>query len=166
MMDASKILFTTDFSRFSASALPIAVALARESGAELLIAHVEERSAAYAGGGLFLVSSEPNLERIRESLSQVIPNDPEIAHRHLLLRGHPAEAVLECAKREKVDLIVIGTHGRSGLSKLLLGSVAERIFRNAPCAVLTVKLPSVNFTEEDAIVDCRLEANSEHWVEF
>jgi len=61
---------------------------------------------------------------------------------HKLLVGDPASAIVEAAEEENVDLIVLGTHGRTGLTRLLMGSVAENVVRKAKCPVLTVKHPS------------------------
>jgi nucleotide-binding universal stress UspA family protein len=64
----------------------------------------------------------------------------------------PAESIVEHAKTETIDVIVIGTHGRSGFSRVLMGSVAERVVRLAPCPVLTVRHPEHEFIAPDALV--------------
>lgn len=80
-------------------------------------------------------------EQAHTALQQFLP--PELAGQHVELRievGPPFEHILETAHRHRVDLIVMGTHGRTGLSHMALGSVAERVVRMAPCPVLTVKV--------------------------
>jgi len=71
-----------------------------------------------------------------------VPSDPSVSFEHKLLAGDPAAAIVEAADQENVDLIVLGTHGRTGLTRLLMGSVAENVVRKAKCPVLTVKHPS------------------------
>jgi nucleotide-binding universal stress UspA family protein len=71
--------------------------------------------------------------------------DPKLRELRLetkMVEGHPAETICRVAKEEGCDLIVMGTHGRSGLGRLLLGSVAEQVLREAACPVLTVKMPA------------------------
>jgi nucleotide-binding universal stress UspA family protein len=78
---------------------------------------------------------------IRDQLSGVKPTLAGVACRHLCFGGEAVEELLEFAKRENVDLIVMGSHGRSGLPRLLMGSVAEGVTRRAKCPVLIVKQP-------------------------
>jgi nucleotide-binding universal stress UspA family protein len=136
-----KILFATDFSKLSDAALDQATALARDSKATLLIVHVEEPPAAYGGGDLYYGVPDPDQGTLRKMLNDVHPTDPEVAVEHHLLIGDPATEIAALASQQGVDLIIIGTHGRTGLSRLLVGSTAEAIVRKAPCAVLTVKMP-------------------------
>lgn len=140
-MQAKKILFPTDFSTASDAALTHATTLARESGATLLIVHVEEPPMAYGGGELYYGIPEPDTEALRGMLAAVKPTDPQVPCEHRLLIGDPATEIVQLADAEKVDMIVLGTHGRSGLSRLLMGSVAELIVRRANCPVLTFKQP-------------------------
>jgi universal stress protein A len=140
-MNARKILFPTDFSPASDEALRWATSLARDSGATLLIVHVEEPPMAYGGGEVY-VPVEDNREELRKSLLQVIPTDHTVPHEHMLLVGDPAGAIAQTAEKEGADLIVMGTHGRTGLTRLLMGSVAEAVVRKASCPVLTVKQPA------------------------
>jgi nucleotide-binding universal stress UspA family protein len=142
IMKARTILFPTDFSPFGQEALRWATALARDSGAKMIIIHVEEPPMAYGGGEMYLGSEEGDREELRKSLVQVVPTDSKVAFEHKLLTGDPATAIVETADNENADLIVIGTHGRTGLTRLLMGSVAEAVVRRAKCPVLTVKHPS------------------------
>ncbi len=138
-MKYKKLLFATDFSPPSDAALKYATALARDSGATLLIVHVEELPTAYAGGEMLLPTPEfPNPE-IRRMLEAVVPSDPKVPFEHHLAMGVPAEEIVSLAGELKADLIVIGTHGRTGLKRVLMGSVAEAVMRRAGCPVLTLK---------------------------
>jgi len=141
-MKAQKILFPVDFSEAGQRALELATSLARDSGATLIIAHVEEPPMAYGGGDMYYGVEEPNHEELRASLAAVVPTDPALPCIHKLMIGDPAEAIVQLAEADHVDLIVMGTHGRTGLTRLLMGSVAEAVVRRAPCPVLTVKQPA------------------------
>jgi nucleotide-binding universal stress UspA family protein len=141
-MKAQKILLPVDFSKAGQHALELATSLARDSGATLIIAHVEEPPTAYGGGEMYYGVEEPNHEELRTSLAAVVPTDPEVPCVHKLMIGDPAEAIVQLAESDHVDLIVLGTHGRTGLTRLLMGSVAEAVVRRAPCPVLTVKQPA------------------------
>ena len=81
---------------------------------------------------------ESYLEHMREELCRLKPSDPQTRVHHLLAEGHPATAILRAARENRCDLIVMGTHGRTGLNRLLMGSVTEEVVRMAPCLVLTV----------------------------
>jgi nucleotide-binding universal stress UspA family protein len=134
-----KILFPTDFSPASDAALAYAASLARDTGSQLLILHVEDVQVAYAGGEMYLPApTTPNLE-VEKMLRSVVLADKSVAYEHRLAIGSPAEEIVQIAKDEGVELIVMGTHGRSGLSRLLMGSVAEAVVRKATCPVLTLK---------------------------
>ena len=138
-MAAKKILFPTDFSTASDAALSHAETLAKQAGAKLLIVHVEEPPLAYGGGELYYGLPEPNSERIQKMLEDVRPADPSVPFEHRLTMGDPAAEVVRIAGDEKAEMIVMGTHGRTGLTRLLMGSVAEAIVRRSPCPVLTYR---------------------------
>jgi len=136
-----RILFPTDFSPASEAALGYATSLARDSGSQLLILHVEEIQMPYAAGEMYLpppTAPNPELEKM---LRSVAPTDKGATCVHRLALGNPAEEIVQVAKDEGVELIVMGTHGRTGLGRLLMGSVAEAVVRRAPCPVLTLKPP-------------------------
>lgn len=138
-MKYKKILFATDFSPASEAALQYATALARDSGATLLIAHVEELPMPYVGGEMYFTQPEyPNPE-IRRMLEAVTPPDKSVRYEHRLVMGVAADDIVRVADDEGADLIVIGTHGRTGLKRVLMGSVAESVMRLATCPVLTIK---------------------------
>ena len=149
----SKILFPTDFSTLGRQALEMATALAKERGAKLLIAHAEEPPIAYGGGEFYYGIEEPNREEIRQMLIAVLPTDTAVGYEHRMLVGHPATAIVYLAEKEHVDMIVMPTHGRTGLLRLLMGSVAEEVVRKARCPVLTVKAAAAGQTKVPAEVE-------------
>jgi nucleotide-binding universal stress UspA family protein len=131
VINVRHILYATDFSTYSNQAYFHAVALAESYTASLTIVHV------YTPAG-----ARPD-ERAywRGQLEQIRPVNPSIPIRHVLLEGNPAEEIIRHATEVRTDVIVLGTHGRTGLERLLMGSVAEKVLRGAPCSVLVVKLP-------------------------
>lgn len=148
-MNIRKILFPTDFSHSGDAALHFATSLARDSGASLLIVHVEEPPVAYGGGEMYYGIPEPATEDLKRMLEQVKPTDPNVPYEHRLITGDPSTAVAKLAESEGVDLIIMGTHGRTGISRLLMGSVAEAVVRRAPCPVLTYKQPGGKVATEE-----------------
>jgi universal stress protein A len=138
-MNVNKILFPTDFSPAGEQALEMAASLARDAGATLIVVHVEEPPIAYGGGELYYGIEGVDREQLLQKLRDTRPADPTVACLHKLMVGDPAEAILQLAADEHVDLIVMGTHGRRGLTRLLMGSVAEAVVRRATCPVLTVR---------------------------
>ena len=141
-MSARKILFPTDFSHIGDAALQMATSIARGTGASLLIAHIEEAPTVYAGGDFYYGIPDPPTEELQRMLEQVKPTDPSVQYEHRMLSGDPANAIVRLADEEHVDMIVMGTHGRTGLARLLMGSVAEAVVRRANCPVLTYKHPA------------------------
>lgn len=140
-MKMRKILFPTDFSPSSEAALEVASALANDSGAALLIVHVEEAIPSYGVGDMYFGTVEPDTKALWGLLNRVAPTRPGVFCERQLLRGDAATSIVQFAEDEECDLIVMGTHGRSGLGRLLMGSVAEAVVRRAKCPVLTVKKP-------------------------
>ena len=138
-MTAPKILYATDFSTTGQTALEMATSLARDRGATLLIVHVEEPPVAYGGGEFYYGMEEPSREELRKMLADVVPPDPTVACERCLAVGTPAEAIVDLAESEGAELIIMATHGRTGLGRMLMGSVAEAVVRKAKCPVLTVK---------------------------
>jgi nucleotide-binding universal stress UspA family protein len=138
-MHASKILFPTDFSTLSDAALKHATALARDMGATLIIVHVEEPPAAYGTGEMYYGIPDPDMPALHKMLEAVVPPDRTVAYEHRMITGDPADEIVALAAKEKADLIVMGTHGRTGLGRLLMGSVAEAVVRRASCPVFTFK---------------------------
>jgi nucleotide-binding universal stress UspA family protein len=140
-MTAKKILFPTDFSSASDAGMDMAASLARDTGGTLLIMHVEEPPAAYGRGELYFGMPEPDNTELLRMLHAVRPSDPAVPFEHRLVTGDPATEIVRLAETEGADMIVMGTHGRTGLRRLLMGSVAEAVVRRASCPVLTVKHP-------------------------
>ena len=138
-MNAKKILVPTDFSTIGDAALCYAAALARDMGARLLIVHVEEPPLAYGGGEMYYGAPDPNQQDLEKMLASVVPGDKQVPYEHRLIAGDPSTVLVRLADDEEVDMIVMGTHGRTGLTRLLMGSVAEAVVRRANCPVLTVK---------------------------
>jgi nucleotide-binding universal stress UspA family protein len=83
----------------------------------------------------------PVAGELKEKLQRVQPQDEDVAVSHLLEEGDPADQILRVAQEGGYDLVVMGTHGRTGLGRLLMGSVAEKVMRKAPCPVLVAKAP-------------------------
>ena len=137
MIHVKKILYPTDFSTYSNQAYFHAVALAENHGASLTILFVHS-----TGFGTPEVHDEASEQDYwRKQLEQIRPVDPHIPVHHVFLDGDPATEIVRYAQDAWIDLIVMGTHGRTGLERLLMGSVAEKVMRDAPCSVLVVKLP-------------------------
>lgn len=149
-MKAKRIIFPTDFSHCGDAALKMATSLARDNGATLLIVHVEEPPVAYGGGEMYYGVPDPGSDDLQQMLKEVVPTDPQVACEHRLLTGDPAVAIARLAEEEHADLIVMGTHGRTGLTRLLMGSVAEAVVRRAPCPVLTYKQTAHAADAEDS----------------
>lgn len=141
MLPIRTILHPTDFSERSELAFRVACSLARDYNARLVILHIVEPPMAVAGEGVLMVPPPVDMEPLRKRLQQLRPEDCTIAIEHRLIQGDPALEILEVAELANCDLIVMGTHGRTGLGRLLMGSVTEQIVRKAACPVLTVKTP-------------------------
>jgi nucleotide-binding universal stress UspA family protein len=84
---------------------------------------------------------EPDHAAVEQMLSKVVPKSGDVAYEHHLLSGSPADEIVRFAGSHQADLIVIGTHGRTGLRRVLMGSVAEAVVRGANCPVFTFKQP-------------------------
>lgn len=152
-MNTKNILFATDFSESSEAAQRYASLLAAESGAMLHIVHVADDSPAYIAGytGFGYVPELPDqvAQENEKRLAQIKPTSNGVRHQHHYLTGVAEQEILAFAEKENIDLIVIGSHGRTGLSRLLLGSVAEAVARRAKCPVLTVKQPQAEQAEAE-----------------
>lgn len=141
-MKAKKILLPVDFSTAGEAALAMAASLCRDTGAALVVLHVEEPPMAYGGGEFYYGLSEPNRDQLQRMLNEIQIDDSRVVVHRKLLVGAPAAAIVNFARDEGVDFIVMPTHGRTGLGRLLMGSVAEEVVRKATCPVLTVKQPA------------------------
>ncbi len=142
-LSLKNVLFATDFSATSEAALPYAAAICRRFGSTLHSAHVlSDASLLMMTGGVDYVSMSTIYEDAHgeagEKLEQISAHLGGIKHRKHVRHGQVWKNLAGIVEENQIDLIVVGTHGRSGLGKLLLGSVAEDILRHAPCPVLTV----------------------------
>jgi nucleotide-binding universal stress UspA family protein len=134
------ILHPTDFSEQAAYALQLACSLARDYGARLVVLHVFRPPVVY-GEGLIPPDLGSLKEEERDQLQRLQVPDVGVRAERRLADGDPAAETIRAARELGADLIVMGTHGRTGLGRLLMGSVAEQVVRKAPCPVLTVKTP-------------------------
>jgi len=155
MLNIKTILHPTDFSQRSQPALHMAVALARDYNARLVILYVLEPWMMAYGEGVAVPPPENYLDEVKAQLHQIRPTDERIVFEHRLIEGDPPAEILRTAAECRADLIVLGSHGRRGLARLLMGSVAEHVVRKATCPVLTVKAPFV--VEEVATVGAATE---------
>jgi nucleotide-binding universal stress UspA family protein len=142
-----RIIYATDLSERSKSVLPLASVLARDSQGTLLITHVVEPAEPVVGMTPAPVVPYPEQEKRAEDLKAIRPDEERVRCEHRLLQGDPADSIVKLAKEEGADLIVMSTHGRTGLARLLMGSVAEAVVRQAPCPVLTIRQPNVQLEE-------------------
>lgn len=140
MLPIRTILHPTDFSEHSDYALRLACALARDHGARLVLLHVAAPPTAVYGGDILIPAPPDSHDEERQRLDRLQVPDTVPTERRLV-EGDAATQILAVAERTGSDLVVMGTHGRTGLARLLMGSVAEQIVRKAPCPVLTVKTP-------------------------
>jgi nucleotide-binding universal stress UspA family protein len=142
MFAIQTVLHPTDFSDRSGVAFHLACALARDHGARLVVLHVPEVPAVMGGtDGLIIPTPPIDWEGLRDKLHRLRPGDTKVPVEYRVAEGDTATEILRLADEVKADLIVMGTHGRRGVGRLLMGSVAEEVVRKAPCPVLTVKVP-------------------------
>jgi len=136
------ILHPTDFSPGSDAAFRYACDLALDYDASLIVVYAQGPVVPIAAEGI-LVSN--NLDELREvaerQLNAIRPVHPAVRFERVYREGPATQTILETADDYNADLIVMGTHGRSGIGRLLLGSVTEEVLRKASCPVLTVKAP-------------------------
>jgi nucleotide-binding universal stress UspA family protein len=140
MFPIRAILYPTDLSELSQAAFEVARALAHDHRARLHVFHVMPLSIAYGEGFVLPPVPEHTIE-LKERMDALNPHDPAMPFTSHLTEGDAATEIIRLAKELGCDLIVMGTHGRSGLRRLLMGSVAEEVVRKAHCPVVTVKSP-------------------------
>lgn len=153
------VLVATDFGDAAGAALRYGTELARSFDATLHVLHVVDDLGAHATtpgtAQLNLGQLQTALEEeAQEALDRLVGGDDQsgVAMRaHLLTSPRPAKAILDFARDQVIDLIVVGTQGRTGVAHMLLGSVAEKVVRSAPCPVLTVRHPEHEFLRPDAL---------------
>ena len=135
MLRIRTILQPTDFSENSRNALQVACSLARDYGARLVVLHVAAIPAIEGYQAVDPAAIRNEAETLLNALE--VPGDNVRAERQCVL-GETVPELLRVAQEINADVIVVGTHGRTGLKHLLMGSVAEQVLRHAPCLVLTV----------------------------
>jgi nucleotide-binding universal stress UspA family protein len=152
MISLHRILVPTDFGKSSENALKYGLAFAQKFGAEVWLLHVVQDLALFIPEAImvapppappveqFVAAAKTALERVVEGL-----NVEGVALRAEVGVGPAFDGIVRMAKEKGVDLIVMGTHGHTGLAHVLLGSVAEKVVRRAPCPVLTVRHPEHEF---------------------
>ena len=141
MLPIKSILHPTDFSKPSEYALRFACALARDYQARLVLLHVVEPPVYYGELGMSVPLPADFHETLHSRLSHLLPADCGVPVETLLMEGNAAREILRVAEEQHCSLVVLGTHGRTGLSRVLLGSVAEDVIRHSRIPVLTLKTP-------------------------
>jgi len=154
MLNLKTILYPTDFSEYSLAALPYAVGLVQQNHAALHCMHVVDvpheqhltseymipLEVPHVPKDKLLRTARVRLDRfITESLSEI----DDVTSR--VISGEPFAEIIRYAKDLEIDLIILGTHGRSAVASMLLGSVAEKVIGKAPCPVMTVRHPGYTF---------------------
>jgi nucleotide-binding universal stress UspA family protein len=141
-----RILHPSDFSRASSAALKKAIEMAKAARAELLVVHVVSPVAPIAGEGyvspkMYEEIAASTRAWAQKQLDKLLAKAKQagVRAKGFVLEGSAHEQIVRFARSKRADLLVMGTHGRSGLAKLFLGSVAGRVVAAAPCPVLTVK---------------------------
>jgi len=156
MIALKNVLVATDFSEAADAALAYGRALARAFGATLHVLHVADDMYMRLGGDAYaavLPELQEDVERqAKDRLSRLLIDDdsmPLPTTSVVITAGATAPAIVNYAAKADIDLIVVGTHGRSAVAHLLMGSVAERVVRTARCPVLTVRHPERDFVLPD-----------------
>lgn len=151
MIQIKNILFPTDFSKFSELGLKYALSLSSEYGAKLYILHViqppPEAYQQYLEATPIQVYEKQVESIVSKKLSVLVSQEDQekVPTELLLRRGSPFMEIIRIAKEKSIDLIIIPTHGRTGLQHDLFGSTAEKVIRWAPCHVLCIKNPEHPF---------------------
>jgi nucleotide-binding universal stress UspA family protein len=133
------ILYATDFSSASHVALGYALPLARKYGSRIFVAHVVSPALALAVSPAHTPAGVTETDReIMQSMAQLEPQLKEFPHEFIIRKGDIWKEIAAIIEEKAISLVVIGTHGRSGATKVIMGSVAEELFRKSPCPVLSV----------------------------
>lgn len=150
MINIKNILCPIDYSVYSEKALEYAIEFAEKYQAKLYLIHVLDiRIYDMNDPDLYNVSivDKDTIDKLKERLRRCIREDikEKISVEAVVVQGVPFTEIIRAAKEYMVDLIVLGTHGRTGLSQAIMGSVAERVVRKSPCPVLTIRHPEHEF---------------------
>ena len=143
MLAIKTILHPTDFSKPSEYALRFACALARDYKARLVLLHVIEPPVYYGELGMTVPLPADFHESLQNRLSHMVGAECGIDIQTMLVEGNAAREIRRVAEEKHCSLVVLGTHGRTGLSRVLLGSVAEDVVRHSRVPVLTLKTPAL-----------------------
>ena len=146
MIKLKKILCPIDFSACSTYALTYAIDLSLKDHASLYLIHVIETYMGDIGDILKqidLLLDDKQTDNLKMRLINLIPDEirTNISIDTLVVKGTPFVEIIKAAKDNQVDLIVMGTHGKTALDYILIGSVAERVIQRSPCPVLSIRLP-------------------------
>ncbi len=136
---SAKILVPIDFSPVTESVLSWATSIARDRRSHLILLHVQEPPADQFVGEIYCPLPLEENPATRTALLALKPTDPGVPCEHRMLLGSAPNQIVQLAADEHVDLIVMGSHGRGLLGRVLMGSVAEHVMRHAPCPVMVVK---------------------------
>lgn len=155
-IELKRICVPTDFSEPAEHALRYGVTLAEKFGAQLSLLHVvQDILPTVPEPGLAMLPTEEIMRSLEKGAKEGLENflAKEWSDRINVVRavrhGVPFHEICQFAKQETIDLVVMGTHGRTGLTHFLLGSVAERVVRSSPCPVLTIRHPEHEFVVPD-----------------
>jgi nucleotide-binding universal stress UspA family protein len=151
MIDLKRILVPTDFSPTSEAALRYGIALARAFDAKLFLLHVPEHPGVAAEAEYPIGIYETMKNAANQRLGELLTRDEtlELNHEYAMRIGNAPDEIVKFAADHEIDLIVMGTHGREGVARVLIGSVAETVVRRATCPVLTVHYPEHEFVLEE-----------------
>lgn len=145
MLPVHTVLHPTDFSDCSRAAFDLACAIVRDYNARLIVLHVGVPPMPIVPEALLSFDVVAFELELREMLRQVRPSDPSVrVEQRLVIEPDPVAEIVRLAEQEPCDLIVMGTHGLTGVRHALMGSVAEQVLREATCPVLTVRERLIN----------------------
>jgi nucleotide-binding universal stress UspA family protein len=153
VINLKRILVPTDFSESANHALRYGISFAREYKADLILLHVVETLSVGYAGDLFPVPMAEVLEEIagyaKTELAKLVALAKErgVEARDVVIQGKPPAEIIQYARANSIDMIVLGTHGRGVLDHALFGSTTERVVRKAPCPVLTCRLTEHAFAD-------------------
>jgi len=139
-VNLANVLYATDFHDDSRAALPYALSIARKYGSKVYVAHVIALSpfSDTAPTGALRAIEAQAIREAKEAAIELSPAFGGIPNEVLIRKGDIWKELSQIVEEKRIDLIVTGTHGRTGVRKLIMGSVAEKIFRRAPCPVMTI----------------------------
>jgi nucleotide-binding universal stress UspA family protein len=156
-LSIKKVLVPIDFSDYSKSALKYAINFAKQFNAEIILIYVVEPiiyPPDFSMGQIAIPSVNTEWDdRAKEELNKLAKNEipSDLKSKTIIKTGKPFVEIIETASEEDVDVIIIATHGRSGVEHILFGSTAEKVVRKAPCPVLTLREPVKGFDYKEGM---------------